>query len=104
MDLVKIILMVGSIVVLLGSSHGEKVAQWGGYGEDKLSTVVIDGKLLCHDKLSTHPIPVSGSLSLSTIVFMHAYSFLSILVLFWEIPRLKLKFLAIIILYYLTSC
>ncbi|KAL7142879.1 hypothetical protein ABFS83_08G154300 [Erythranthe nasuta] len=43
----------------------EELVHWGGYGEEKLSTVVIRGKLLCHagarDKLSGHPYPVSGA-------------------------------------------
>ncbi|KAL8046051.1 hypothetical protein ABFX02_08G154400 [Erythranthe guttata] len=43
----------------------EELVHWGGYGEEKLSTVVISGKLLCHagahDKLSGHPYPISGA-------------------------------------------
>ncbi|KAK6133197.1 hypothetical protein DH2020_033033 [Rehmannia glutinosa] len=44
----------------------DELVKWGGYGEEKLSTVVISGKLLCHvgpddDKLSRHPYPISGA-------------------------------------------
>ncbi|KAG8365334.1 hypothetical protein BUALT_Bualt18G0093900 [Buddleja alternifolia] len=47
------------------SSKEEELVRWASYGEEKLSTVVISGKLLCHsaakDKLSSHPHPVSGA-------------------------------------------
>ncbi|XP_020551963.1 uncharacterized protein LOC105168050 isoform X2 [Sesamum indicum] len=47
-------------------SGSNDVVKWAGYGEEKLSTVVIGGKLLCHatasHKLSSHPHPVSGAL------------------------------------------
>ncbi|KAK4434771.1 hypothetical protein Salat_0640000 [Sesamum alatum] len=47
------------------SGSDEDVVKWAGYGEEKLSTVVIGGKLLCHaaaaHKLSSHPHPVSGA-------------------------------------------
>lgn len=44
----------------------ELLVNWAGYGEEKLSTVVISGKLLCHEstapnaKTSIHSNPVSG--------------------------------------------
>lgn len=80
MDLWKMILLVVFVVVFAGKATGEEelieelssreeVVNWAGYGEDKLSTVVIDGKLLCHasfnHKLPPHPFPIAGSLSLS---------------------------------------
>ncbi|XP_073156240.1 uncharacterized protein [Henckelia pumila] len=43
------------------------LVNWAGYGEEKLSTVVISGKLLCHEstaanaKPEVHPNPVSGA-------------------------------------------
>ncbi|KZV44947.1 hypothetical protein F511_27260 [Dorcoceras hygrometricum] len=45
----------------------ELLVNWAGYGEEKLSTVVITGNLLCHEntaansKTSGHPNPVSGA-------------------------------------------
>ncbi|KAK4386762.1 hypothetical protein Sango_2546800 [Sesamum angolense] len=46
-------------------SGSDDMVKWAGYGEEKLSTVVIGGKLLCHaaasHKLSSHPHPVSGA-------------------------------------------
>ncbi|XP_073279618.1 uncharacterized protein [Primulina huaijiensis] len=45
----------------------ELLVNWAGYGEEKLSTVVISGKLLCHESTaanaitSVHPNPVSGA-------------------------------------------
>lgn len=43
-------------------SRREELVNWASYGEEKLSTIVISGKLLCHaDKHSGHPYPVSGS-------------------------------------------
>ncbi|KAK6154588.1 hypothetical protein DH2020_008836 [Rehmannia glutinosa] len=78
--LVKMIFLVFIVSVFLetpaiATGEGEPVAEiwnrdelvkWGGYGEEKLSTVVISGKLLCHagpddDKLSRHPYPISGA-------------------------------------------
>ncbi|KAL3820840.1 hypothetical protein ACJIZ3_006745 [Penstemon smallii] len=54
---------------LFGESSGgatredDLLVDWAGYGEKKLSTVVINGKLLCHaaHKTSVHPHPVSGA-------------------------------------------
>lgn len=47
------------------SEVDELLVDWAGYGEEKLSTVVISGKLLCHaganDQISIHPSPVSGA-------------------------------------------
>ncbi|KAL8033018.1 hypothetical protein ABFX02_13G136100 [Erythranthe guttata] len=52
----------------LGELSGrEELVKWAGYGEEKLSTVVIGGKLLCHagaapnDKTSIQPYPISGA-------------------------------------------
>ncbi|KAL0300904.1 UNVERIFIED_CONTAM: hypothetical protein Sradi_6367200 [Sesamum radiatum] len=46
-------------------SGSDDMVKWAGYGEEKLSTVVIGGKLLCHaaasHKFSSHPHPVSGA-------------------------------------------
>ncbi|KAL0310795.1 UNVERIFIED_CONTAM: hypothetical protein Sangu_2374200 [Sesamum angustifolium] len=46
-------------------SGSDDMVKWAGYGEEKLSTVVIGGKLLCHaaasHKRSSHPHPVSGA-------------------------------------------
>ncbi|KAL2475785.1 Pollen Ole e 1 allergen and extensin family protein [Abeliophyllum distichum] len=42
-------------------SSREDLVNWAGYGEEKLSTVVISGKLLCHGKASIHSHLVSGS-------------------------------------------
>ncbi|KAL2483830.1 uncharacterized protein Fot_45274 [Forsythia ovata] len=43
----------------------EDLVNWAGYGEERLSRVVITGELLCHDhrihKDSVHPSPVSGA-------------------------------------------
>ncbi|KAG6387527.1 hypothetical protein SASPL_152719 [Salvia splendens] len=73
MDLVKIIFLVFSVVVFVRGedelieeiSSTDEVVQWAGYGEDKLSTVVIDGKLLCHasfdHRTPPRPFPVSGA-------------------------------------------
>ncbi|KAI3466491.1 hypothetical protein Pfo_023154 [Paulownia fortunei] len=79
MDLVKMIILVFVVFVFLETpaivtgeedlvaelSSREELVNWGGYGEEKLSIVVIGGKLLCHagadDKLSSHPHPVSGA-------------------------------------------
>ncbi|KAH6795866.1 hypothetical protein C2S51_036852 [Perilla frutescens var. frutescens] len=85
-DLVKMILLVFSVVVVLVGtcsakvevmeelSSRQEVLNWAGYGQDKLSTVVIHGNLLCHHafnhRLSTHPYPVSGA---SVAVFCRAY-------------------------------
>lgn len=78
MDLVKIVFLVFSVVVFVRGEDGlieevssrDEVVQWAGYGEEKLSTVVIDGKLLCHasfdHRTPPRPFPVSGSLSLSS--------------------------------------
>lgn len=47
------------------SNNREALVDWAGYGEDKLSTVVITGKLFCHDhKTSTPPHPISGTSSI----------------------------------------
>lgn len=45
-----------------GDGRAELV-QWAGYGEEKLSTVVIGGRLLCHSsaKNRSSSTPVSGS-------------------------------------------
>ncbi|EYU27658.1 hypothetical protein MIMGU_mgv1a025896mg [Erythranthe guttata] len=57
----------------LGELSGrEELVKWAGYGEEKLSTVVIGGKLLCHagaapnDKTSIQPYPISG-------IYIHKY-------------------------------
>ncbi|PIN12276.1 hypothetical protein CDL12_15113 [Handroanthus impetiginosus] len=43
-------------------SNREELVKWAGYGEDKLSTVVINGKLFCSDsRFSSDPYPVSGA-------------------------------------------
>ncbi|XP_073128670.1 uncharacterized protein [Henckelia pumila] len=51
---------------ILNSEVDELLVDWAGYGEEKLSTVVISGKLVCHaganDQISIHvPNPVSGA-------------------------------------------
>lgn len=43
------------------SSRKDSV-NWAGYGEEKLSTVVISGKVICHSKASMQTNPISGSL------------------------------------------
>ncbi|XP_073308686.1 uncharacterized protein [Primulina huaijiensis] len=47
------------------SEVDELLVDLAGYGEEKLSTVVISGTLLCHaganDQISIHPSPVSGA-------------------------------------------
>ncbi|KAL7088492.1 hypothetical protein ACP275_13G129800 [Erythranthe tilingii] len=58
---------VGKLDFLGELSGREELVKWAGYGEEKLSTVVIGGKLLCHagavakDKTSIQPYPVSGA-------------------------------------------
>lgn len=42
------------------SSRKDSV-NWAGYGEEKLSTVVISGKVICHSKASMQTNPISGS-------------------------------------------
>lgn len=47
-------------------SGREEWVKWAGYGEEKLSTVVVGGTILCHapdakHKTSLHPYPVSGT-------------------------------------------
>ncbi|PIN09183.1 hypothetical protein CDL12_18235 [Handroanthus impetiginosus] len=47
-------------------SGSEELVKWAGYGEEKLSTVVVGGKLLCHgsgakERTTVHPYPVSGA-------------------------------------------
>ncbi|XP_051125941.1 uncharacterized protein LOC127247900 [Andrographis paniculata] len=48
-----------------GFSGGrEDLVKWAGYGDEKLSTVVIGGKLLCHGNAAAtalHPYPISGA-------------------------------------------
>ncbi|KAI3456586.1 hypothetical protein Pfo_013249 [Paulownia fortunei] len=56
----------GKLDLLAELSGREELVKWAGYGEEKLSTVVIGGKLLCHgagakEKTSVHPYPVSGA-------------------------------------------
>ncbi|KAL8469221.1 hypothetical protein ACS0TY_032159 [Phlomoides rotata] len=52
---------------LMGELSGrEEWVNWAGYGEQKLSTVVVGGTILCHGadakhKTSLHPYPVSGA-------------------------------------------
>ncbi|XP_075488141.1 uncharacterized protein LOC142527274 [Primulina tabacum] len=71
----KIIIFLALIVIMcvetpvearrMNSEVDEFLVSWAGYGEEKLSTVVISGKLLCHaganDQISIHPSPVSGA-------------------------------------------
>ncbi|KZV57379.1 hypothetical protein F511_37802 [Dorcoceras hygrometricum] len=45
----------------LNSEVDDLLVDWAGYGEEKLSTVVISGKLLCHTGANIHPSPVSGA-------------------------------------------
>lgn len=60
----------------------EDLVKWAGYGEEKLSTVVISGKLLCHgaEETSVHPYPVSGS-HLAAILPECIYNFFDALIL-----------------------
>ncbi|KAG8385886.1 hypothetical protein BUALT_Bualt03G0091700 [Buddleja alternifolia] len=52
----------GRLDLLAELSSRDELVDWAGYGEEKLSTVVIDGKLLCHaDNTSIHPYPISGA-------------------------------------------
>ncbi|CAA3019382.1 uncharacterized protein LOC111408172 [Olea europaea var. sylvestris] len=50
---------------ILEFSGREELANWGGYGEEKLSRVIISGKILCqanrHDKAPFHSYSVSGA-------------------------------------------
>lgn len=49
---------------ILEFSSREDLETWGGYGEEKLSRVIISGKILCHasrhDKAPYHSYSVSG--------------------------------------------
>ncbi|XP_057765087.1 uncharacterized protein LOC130985925 [Salvia miltiorrhiza] len=55
--------VLGSWDLLSELSGREELVQWAGYGEDKLSTVVITGTILCNaadlPSINTHP--VSGA-------------------------------------------
>ncbi|XP_051135552.1 uncharacterized protein LOC127254484 [Andrographis paniculata] len=56
------VLATGSEDLVAEFSSREDVVRWGGYGEDSLSTVVIGGKLLCHDReVRSKQTPVSGA-------------------------------------------
>ncbi|KAK6124750.1 hypothetical protein DH2020_041502 [Rehmannia glutinosa] len=62
------IIATGKFNILAEFSGREELVQWAGYGEEKLSTVEIGGRLLCHgggarhkSTASIHPYPVSGA-------------------------------------------
>lgn len=52
--------MAGQDNSIIEPSSREESVNWAGYGEEKLSTVVIDGKVICHNKASMRMNPISG--------------------------------------------
>ncbi|CAI9756683.1 unnamed protein product [Fraxinus pennsylvanica] len=53
--------MAGQENSIIEPSSREDSVNWAGYGEEKLSTVVINGKVICHSKASMRMNPISGA-------------------------------------------